>query len=558
VRLPRVFQLSDVTRWRRLVAAAVLVTAVPTGAAIADPAPPAPIDECDWTSFRNGPTNHGASTCTGIDKTNVRTLAPTFLYRTKDSVTATPAVVDGVLYAGAWDGTVYAFRTAEARGVGDHTIPDEVTVVEPIWETKLDDANDVSFGRIVASPTVVDVDGTRIVLVAGGATLYALDAEGGAVLAERCLDPRDIRDRCGGSEGVEIEVESSPTVVRTGEPGVVDVVIGLDVHNEPGIGRTGVVRLRLFESGTSGWHLEPVWKFDPETGKAYKNHDLLIHGAGDGRGCGGVWGTAAVDVEADIVVFGTGSCRDGSQDGEAVFGVRFSDGAQVWRFAARPGEQTDLDDDFGTAAQLFTIGHDLVAGIGGKDGTYYTFDARTGAAGWSTKVGQPGHVEEGFAIGGILGSPALGVVNGKPALFITTAISVPDETTADDPQRMLSLHAVDATTGDVLWRSPVTRQTYAHPTYANGIVFVASTAGLSVQAFDADTHGAPLWTSPPLNGAPSSGVAVTDTGIYIGAGTRQTDAGYKVTEDDSAVAGLIGADPQERLAGIWGFEVVGS
>ena len=65
-------------------------------------------------------------------------------------------------------------------------------------------------------------------------------------------------------------------------------------------------------------------------------------------------------------------------------------------------------------------------------------------------------------------------------------------------------------------------------------------------------------TAAPDDGAPSSGVAVTDTGIYVGTGTRQTDAGYKVTEDDSAVAGYIGADPHERLAGIWGFEVVGT
>lgn len=542
-------------RWRRLAAAAVLAVTVPAGFALAEPAPPAPIDECDWTSFRNGPANHGASACTGVDTTNVRTLVPRFLYRTKDSVTSTPAVVDGVLYAGAWDGTVYAFRTDEARGVGDPALPDEVTTVDPLWETKLGDTNDVSFGRIVSSPAVVDVDGTRVVLIAGGATLYALDARDGGILAELCLDPRDTPDRCRGSDGVEIEVQSSPTVVRTGGPGV-DVVIGLDVHNEPGIGRTGVVRLRLFEAGRSGWHLEPVWKFDPESGQSFAGDDLLTNGSGGGRGCGGVWGTAAVDVDADVVVFGTGSCQDGSGGGETVFAVRFSDGAERWRFVARPGEQRDLDDDFGTAAQLFTVGDELIAGIGGKDGTYYTFDARSGARGWSTQVGQPGHVEEGFAIGGILGSPALGDVDGRPALFVTTAISVPDETTPGDPQRMLSLHAVDATTGDVLWRTPVTRQTYAHPTYANGIVFVASTAGLSVQAFDADLGGAPLWTSPPLDGAPSSGVAVTDAGIYIGAGTRQTDAGYKVTEDDSAVAGLVGADPQERLAGIWGFEVV--
>lgn len=132
---------------------------------------------------------------------------------------------------------------------------------------------------------------------------------------------------------------------------------------------------------------------------------------------------------------------------------------------------------------------------------------------------------------------------------------------------MLSLHALDAETGAVIWRSVLTRQTYGHPTYANGVVLVTSTVGFAVEAFEAST-GAPLWRSQPLNGAPSSGVAVTDDGIYVGAGTRQTDAGFKVFGEDSSLPGpirdatgatpaadLIGADPQERLSGVWAFRL---
>lgn len=174
-------------------------------------------------------------------------------------------------------------------------------------------------------------------------------------------------------------------------------------------------------------------------------------------------------------------------------------------------------------------------------------------------------------------------MNGNPALFVTTAISTPvgepfdkgrpqnwiDTTLAQDPGRMLSLHALDAATGAVLWRSPLTRQTYGHPTYANGLVLVTSTVGFDVEAVHADT-GVPLWRSVPLNGAPSSGVAVTDKGIFVGAGTRQTDLGFKLVGDDSLVpdplqdlvritpiADLIGADPQERLSGVWGFKLAG-
>lgn len=110
-----------------------------------------------------------------------------------------------------------------------------------------------------------------------------------------------------------------------------------------------------------------------------------------------------------------------------------------------------------------------------------------------------GHVEEDFAIGGVIGSPALGRAGGRVAIFVTTAISTPDPSVADDPGRMLSLHALDAATGVILWRQALTRQSYGHPTWANGVVFVPSTVGLSVQAFRADT-GLPLWSSPPQDG----------------------------------------------------------
>ena len=251
----------------------------------------------------------------------------------------------------------------------------------------------------------------------------------------------------------------------------------------------------------------------------------------------------------------------------------------MWRYSPELPYGPHMDDDFGSSAQLFELDGRRMAGNGGKDGSYHALDASDGEAVWVSRVGQPGHLNEGFAIGGVLGSPAVGEAGGRPAIFVTTAISTPigapldsgppeavDTSLASDPGRMLSLHALDAATGAVLWRQPLTRQTYGHPTYTNGLVFVPSTAGFSVQAYEAGT-GVPVWTSPPLDGAPSSGVAVTEDAIYLGAGTRQTDAGFKLTGDDSvlpaevarAVPGIVtdvvGADPQERLAGIWAFRV---
>jgi len=577
-----------------VLAAALGVSAVPWADAH-DDGNPSGIDDCDWASFRNGPQNHGASGCDQIGVTNVATLRPHLLYRTRDSVTSTPAVVDGILYVGAWDGTFYAFDTHDP-GVGDPSFEGNPLVsVEPLWTFEVDDANSVSFGRIVSSPTITDIAGTRVVIFAGGATVYALDAATGVPLAKLCLDPRSdaatTGGRCSGSEG-DVEVESSPVVVPI-DDGSVGIVIGQDNHNRAGLGRTGIVRMTLAKTMVGqvvSWTMTPVWKFDPEAGVAYSGSDMLTHLSGTGDGCAGVWGTPAVDVEDDVVVFGTSSCNTNGVNpadvaGEKVFAVKYTTGEQLWRFdPSRPwGSRTD--GDFGASPQLFEIDGALVAGAGGKDGWYYALDAQTGVARWSTQVGQPGHVTPGLAIGGVLGSPAVGVAHGRTAVFVTTAISTPigkpmdessffppssdsiDDSLAADPGRMLSLHALDAETGTTLWRSPLTRQTYGHPTYANGVVLVTSTVGFDVEALHADT-GVPLWRSVPLNGAPSSGVAVTNDGVYVGSGTRQTDLGFKLVGDDSVfpdplqdlvratpLVEYLGADPQERASGVWGFRL---
>lgn len=524
-------------------------------------------DPCDWDSFGNGVghANAVAADCSSITSRTVADLKPAALYRTRDSITGTPTVVGGMLYVGGWDGVFYAFPTG-ARGFGDDSaITDDVETVEPAWTFTVDDTNGVSFGRIVSSAAVTDpvpvatasgVVTTRLVMITGGSTLYVLDSldrngDGrGDRIASICLDPRTT-SRCQGSTTSDVEVEASPVVVRLDET-TFRILVGNDVHNASGVGRTGVTAVDLdLNDGT----LTAVWKFDPEgtsiddtDGATYSSGDVITSGAGTDAGCGSVWGTPAVNVEADLVVLGTGSCPvddpDASGSGEKVYAVDLQDGAFRWRFAPSRPYGSRTDDDFGSSPQLFEVDGTLVAGAGSKDGTYYALDASTGVLRWAAHVGQPGHTYEDFAVGGIIGTPAVGESRGAPAVFITTAVSTPigapidygtidsiDASLADDPGRMLSLHAVDARTGQVLWRQPWHRQSYGHPTYVNGVVLAASTVGLSVNAYAAAT-GRLLWSSP-LNGAPSSGVAVVGDSIYLGAGTRQSDAGFKIFGSDS-------------------------
>jgi outer membrane protein assembly factor BamB len=164
-------------------------------------------------------------------------------------------------------------------------------------------------------------------------------------------------------------------------------------------------------------------------------------------------------------------------------------------------------------------------------------------------VGQYGHASPGFAVGGVLASPATGFVNDEPAVFIATAISTPNDkplsagpdtgvpTVSEDPGRMLSLHAISAKDGHVLWRSPISRQAYGPPTYVNGVVLVPSTFDFSLVAVDANT-GVTL-AQRPLPGPPSSApIAVGDT-VYGGIGTSTGEG-----------------SPLAPLSGVYAFQVL--
>jgi outer membrane protein assembly factor BamB len=205
-----------------------------------------------------------------------------------------------------------------------------------------------------------------------------------------------------------------------------------------------------------------------------------------------------VDTTGNRVFFGTGSCSnpdDAASTGEHVWGISLDTGDFAWTQGPH-GADGIVDDDFGGALNL--LPGDRV-GAGSKDGWYYAYDRQTGTLAWSTHVGQWGHATPGFAVGGVLASPATGQVNGEDAVFIATAISTPNDkpvsdgpdnappSVLEDPQRMFSLHAIRASDGAILWRSVISRQAYGPPTYVNGVVLVPSTFDFSLVAVDANT-----------------------------------------------------------------------
>jgi outer membrane protein assembly factor BamB len=486
------------------------------------PSTGAPATSCNWPMYGHdlGHSFAAAAGCTTISPLNVSTLRPRWFLNTHAPVTASPSVVDGVVYAGAHNGTFYAVNASNGK---------------PRWTFHVTDTNSNDYGPIVSSAAVDTIDGTKIVLFGGGSTLYMLDAATGHELASSCFDPRPPPAvACRGSTQT-IEIEASPAVVHTAS-GEVRVVAGMDFNEDPAVGRAGVIELRVDHAGGS-WNLVPVWKFDPETLKTYTVDPL--HAGGSGTGCGNVWSSPSVDVGNGLVFFGVGNCDKRPNpfevgDGEAIVAISLDDGTLVWRFQPRPADN-DLDLDYGSSAQLLPGGR---MGEAGKDGTYYSFERVPGTAHpapvWTS------HVTIGSDIGGIIGSVALGAARGKPAIFAGSAIPVSSrvpKTSLQEairhPLRLTSLHAIDAATGKILWNAPVIMPSYAAITYANGVVFLPATFGFQMQAYHAGL-GVPLWAFP-LGAAPSSGAAIVGSAIYFGAGT--TGAGL----------------PISNVGGIWSF-----
>ena len=516
---------------------AVVLTAIAAPTAYARRASSDSASSCDWRMYGHDVGHSFAQQpgCSSVTPTTVSTLAPKWYFPTPDAVTASPTIVGDTVYIGDWTGTFYALATDPPPGP-----------VTPKWTFTVDDGNSVGFGRIVSSAAYTTVGGHNLVLFAGGATLYALDAATGARMASVCLDPRALpADRCHTS-AQDIEVESSPAVVPHGNSA--NVVVGLDVHNSQHVGRTGIVSLSLRASGGT-FAFQPLWKFDPEAGVAYTGADLLTVGSGTGDGCGGVWSSPGVDVAQKLVFFGTASCSvDGVTTGERMWAIRLDNGGLVWSYGP-PRESTRYDDDFGASPNVLPGG---IVGNGSKDGWYYAVDEHPvgGAPNvrWKTHVGESGHATIDFAVGGVLGSTATGTVNGVPAIFVTTAISTPldspfdagptlDTTLTEDPARMLSLSALRASDGAVLWRSPISRQSYGAPTFVNGVVLVPSTFDFSLKAFDANT-GLPL-ADLPLDGPPASAPTAMGNSVYLGVGTS-TGQG----------------SPLATFSGVWAFRAL--
>jgi polyvinyl alcohol dehydrogenase (cytochrome) len=424
-----------------------------------------------------------------VSVATARKLRLRWFFNTRDVVTTTPAVVDGTVYVGDWSGRVYALRAKTGKVRWTFDAPPERLVYS---------------GQIVGSPAVADVRGERRVFIPSGKTLYALRASDGKVRWTSTVGKK-------GSAKDPTEIESSPVVAK----GL--VIFGYDVHNSSEGYKAGVAAVDA-RTGKRRWNLVTA----PSRGEG-----------ATGGGCGDVWGSPSVDLERDLVVFGTGNCTDLDRWGrfsDAMVGVDLQTGEVRWTFQPHAPNQDDLD--FAGAPNLFDIGGRPVAGLGSKDGVYYIVDRETGEQVHAVSATGPGLTRPGsnFSTGGFIGPAAYHDGNVVGA----TAVGPPPY-----------LHGIDPATGTIRWQNQEPSAAYGASAIANDVAVVGGTGDFTLRVLRVDT-GEILWDQA-MKGAVAGGAVVTRGSVYAVAGIREPGLGKRSRSSGVYRFALRGKEAKIRI-----------
>lgn len=342
-------------------------------------------------------------------------------YETGDGVSSSPAVVDGTVYIGSADGSVYALSAADGKeqwsyetgdGVSSSPAVHDGTVYvgsldESVYALSAADGEErwtfETGGGVVSSPTVVD---ERVYLGSHDGAIYALSTADGS-------------ERWSYETGGEIW--SSPAVADG------TVYIG---------SRDGAVHAVSTTDGSEQWtHSTDGWVESPPAvvgSTVYAGSlDGSVYALSEADGTE-QWVFTADSGVASSPAVADGTVYIGSED-NGVYALSAADGTELWRFATG-------DRVFSSPAVV-----DGVIYIGGVDGAVYALAATDGTEQWSHRTGgpvfsSPAVAGETVYIGSGTGSVfALAQGSATPASTRTEGGGIGDDVESPTPRNALAV-----------------------------------------------------------------------------------------------------------------------
>jgi len=263
-----------------------------------------------------------------ITSTSAVNLKLKWDHKAGNGVSDQPAVVNGIVYWGSWDGYMHATNVATNKR---------------IWTTFVGQTTDATCSPprvgVTSSPIVTTVGGQLEVLVGGGdANVYALNAANGNILWQTSLG-------------------SSPSTFIWDSPAVFNGSIYIGTSS---FGDCPLVQSKFYRLDETNGQIQNTFNVVP-----------------DGCVGGGIWGSPTVDENAGTVYFATGNKGTCSQSEPYTFALVELNAADlsVVNVYQLPASERPGDSDFGSTPTLFSdsTGTAMV-GVDNKNGKYYAFD----------------------------------------------------------------------------------------------------------------------------------------------------------------------------------------
>jgi polyvinyl alcohol dehydrogenase (cytochrome) len=364
-------------------------------------------------------------------------------------------VVDGVVYLPAWDSKLYALGEEDGAVIWTATLPHLV-----------DSSPSVGSDRIFVSDNF--------------GWMHAVARADGKVLWSTQVDKH-----------ATAHLWSSPAYIADAGIVVVGVASGEEAAFEETYTFRGSVAALDAQTGMLKWQF-------------YTTDNDQTSGPGIA-----VWGSPAVDTTRKVLYVGTGNnyAMPSGPYSDSMLAIDYTTGNLVW------SHQFTMDDiftvtggaggpdfDLGSSANLFSVDGTDYVGIGIKNGQYFAMDRDTGTVKWMTMLTQ------GSVLGGVISASAY-------------ADGVAFAASNRNMDGYTDTVAINVHDGKELWRNTAPMTTYGAVAHANGVLYLATTAG-TVFALDG-ASGKVLWMAD----APDSmagGPAVADGKLFVPWGYQWT------------------------------------